>query len=225
MPVLTLYRLAEQSFALIEGNDPPAASSIGFNELKLSAMQVINKILKTEYFAINGKIGEAIPNGSVLGLYENISVVPYSNAKSKATLPIKPLSLPRNMGVFSVYRTADPTNEFIPLQMGQSNLLQSQPMINNLMGQIGYEVFGNEVVFTKDLTQLYPDETLSMRLAVLDMSQYGDYDMLPLPPEYEWDIITEIYKMYTTQPVPDKVVDSTTKEEKTSPIREQTQPQ
>lgn len=225
MAIITLYRLAEQAYGLIEGNDPPAASSIGFAEMKLACMQVINKILKTEYFSVNATIGERIPNGSVLGLYENVSVVPYSNGRSKATLPIKPLNLPRNMGVFSVYRTSDPTNEFIPLQMGQANLLKSQPMINNLLGQIGYEVFGSEVVFTKDLTQLYPNETLSMRLAVLDMDKYDDYDMLPVPPEYEWDIITEVYKLYTTQPVPDKVVDSTAKEEKTVPIREQTQPE
>lgn len=225
MPNLTIYRLAEQAFALIEGNDPPAASSIGFGELKLSCMQVINKILKTEYFSINGKIGEAIPNGSVLGLYEGITVAQYGNGRSKCSLPIKPLNLPRNIGVFSVFRTSDPGNEFIPLQMGQANLLKSQPMINDILGQIGYEVFGNEVVFTKDLTQLYPDETLSMRLAVLDISKYDDYDILPVPPEYEWDIITEVYKMYSTQAIPDKVVDSSSKEEKTVPIREQTQPQ
>lgn len=224
MPVLTLYRLAEQSFGLIEGGDPATAASISFNELKIACSQVINKLLKVEYFNVNAKIGEPIQNGTVLGLYENIAVVPYNGGKSKATLPIKPLNLPRNMGVFSVYRTADPSNEFIPLQMGQANLINSQPMINDLLGQIGYEVFGKEVVFTKDLTQLFPSETLSMRLAILYVSAYDDYDMLPLPPEYEWDVITEVYKMYSTQPIPGKIVDATQKETQKIPITEQKQP-
>lgn len=223
MAVLTLYRLAEQSFNLIEGGDPAAASSISFGELKVACAQVINKLLKTEYLTVNTSIGQAIQNGTVLGLYENIEVVPYNNGISKSTLPIKPLNLPRNMGVFSVFLTSEPSKEFIPLQMGQSNLLKSQPMINDLLGQIGFEVFGNEVVYTKDLTQLFRGETVSMRLAVLDATEYGDYDMLPVPPEMEWDIVTEIYKLYSTQAVPDKVVDSTQKEEKSVPIRQQKQ--
>jgi len=223
MAVLTLYRLAEQSFNLIEGGDPAAASSISFGELKIACSQVINKLLKTEYFNVNLKTGQAIQDGTVLGLYENIEVLPYSNGRSKSTLPIKPLNLPRNMGVFSVFRTADPSIEFIPLQMGQANLLKSQPMINDLLGQIGFEVFGNEVVYTKNLKLLFPDETVSMRLAVLDATKYGDYDMLPVPPEMEWDVISEVYKMYSTQAIPDKVVDSSVKEEKSTPIREQKQ--
>lgn len=223
MAATTLYLLAEQAFALIEGGDPAAASSISFNELKKSCTQVINKILKTEYLSVNVGIGETIQNGTVLGLYENIEVVSYGGNRSKSTLPIKPLNLPRNMGVFSVFRTNDPSVEFIPLQMGQFNLLRSQPMINDILGQVGYEVYGNELVYTKNLTQLFPNETVSMRLAILDMDKYGDYDILPLPPEYEIDVVTEVYKLYSTQAIPDKVVDSTVKEEKSMPIREQKQ--
>jgi len=225
MPVLTLYRLSEQALNLIEGGDPQAALSLDIPTLKIACTQVINKMLKTEHFSINVASGEYIPNGTVLGTYENIQVLSYGNNQSKATLPIKPTKLPRNMGVFSIYRTQDPSTEFIPLQMGQANLLKSQAMINDLMGQIGYEVFGNDIVFTKDITRLYPDETLTMRLVVLDMSQYDDYDMLPVPPEYEWDIITEVYKLYSSQPIPTKVVDATAKEQKNNPIKEQSQPQ
>lgn len=98
-------------------------------------------------------------------------------------------------------------------------------MINNLLGQVGYESLGAmDIAFTQDLTQLFPGETLSMRLAILDANQYGDYDILPLPPEFQWQVLTEVYKMYTTQPVPDKVVDSTQSELKTIPINDQKQP-
>jgi hypothetical protein len=228
MAVPTIYRLAEQAFALIEGGDPAVASSIGIGDLKISCGQVINSLLKTTYINTNIPMGEMIPNNSVLGLYEDIEVVSY-NGKSKATLPIKPLGLPRNMGVFAIYPkyraidVYDLDNEFIPLQMGQGGLLKSQPLINDLLGQIGYEVFGTEVVFTKDIKLLFPEITLAMRLAIMDISQYGDYDLLPILPEHEWEVITQVYKMYSTQPIPDKVVEATAKEQKNIPLKQQSQ--
>ena len=228
MAVVTIYRLAEQCFSLIEGGDPKAASSISFNELKMACGQVINQMLKVEHFSVNAKMGETIPNGSVLGFYEGIEVQS-SNGKSQATLPIKPLKLPRNMGVFGIYPryTTDGNyefdKEFIPLQMGQGALIKSQPMINDLLGQVGYECFGEKLYFTKDIKSLFPDVVLAMRLVVMDISLYGDYDMLPVLPEMEWAIITEVYKMFSTQAIPDKIVDSTVSENKSIPIREQKQ--
>lgn len=226
MAVLTRYRLAEQIFGIIEGGDPGAASSISINELIISVGQVINTKQKAEYFDRNVPMGESIPNGTVLGLYQSVAVVQDGTGYSKATLPIKPLNLPRNMGVWSVYPSGQPENEFIPLQMGQNNLLRSQPMINDLLGQVGYETLGATLRFTQDPTNggtVSP--TVDMRLAVLDMDQYDDYTMLPIPPEWEWDIIKEVYGLYTTQPIPDKVVDSTTKELIKVPINDQRQPQ
>jgi len=223
MAILTLRYIVESAFGLIEGGDPAAAASISWGDLKASAAAIINKFLKTEYLTINAKIGETIQNGTVLGLYENIDVVQYGGGRSKSTLPAKPLNLPRNMGVFSVFLMSDPSKEFIPLQMGQANLLKSQPMINDLLGQIGFEVFGNEVVYTKDLTQLFQGEKVAMRLAILDPSQYGEYDPLPLPPEYEWDIINELVKVYSQQPTPDKISDATSDELKAIPINQQKQ--
>ena len=226
MAVLTRYRLAEQIFGIIEGGDPGAASSISINELIISVGQVINTKQKAEYFDRNVPMGESIPNGTVLGLYQSVAVVQDGTGYSKATLPIKPLNLPRNMGVWSVYPSGQPEDEFIPLQMGQNNLLRSQPMINDLLGQGGYETLGATLRFTQDLTNggtVSP--TVDMRLAVLDMDQYDDYTMLPIPPEWEWDIIKEVYGLYTTQPIPDKVVDSTTKELIKVPVNDQRQPQ
>lgn len=219
MAVLTIYRLSEQALSLIEGGDPKAASSISLPEIKIACGQVINAILKTDYLTVNGSLNEVIPNGSVLGLYEGIEVIS-SNGKSQATLPIKPLKLPRNMGVWAVYpkyttsSNYDYDNEFIPLQMGQGALIKSQPLFNDLLGQVGYECFGEKLYFTKDIKSLFPDVVLAMRLAIMDIAQYGDYDMLPLPPEYEWEVLKQVYQMYSTQPIPDKTVDATVAENK-----------
>lgn len=217
----TIYKLAEQVYSLIEGGDPGLASSISINELKISIGQVINQLLRVEYFNTSLKLGEAIPNTTVIARYENIPVVK-SGDKSKATLPVKPMMLPRNMGVWSVYLSDDIENEFIPLQMGQSSLLRSQLLINDLLGQIGYEVRGLDVYFTKDITKPQ-GTTVDIEMAIMDISNYGDYDILPVPPEMEWTIVQEVFKLYMAQPDADKVVSSTAKEEKGTPIRQQNQ--
>jgi len=206
---------------MLSGGDIQNATNISINEIKISIGQVCNKILKTEHFAVNLKMGETINNGSVLGLYEAIAVSKY-NAVSQCQLPIKPLKLPRNMGVFSIWPTGMPDKEFIPLQMGQGTLLQSQPLINNLLGQVGYEVFGSQVVFTKDITQS-GSITVDMRLAIMDISQYGDFDLLPILPEQEWDIKQEVLKIYSNVGIADMLADPTTKQQQNIPLQQQQQ--
>jgi len=224
----TIYRLAEMAYSLIEGGDPGAASSISINELKLSCQNVINARLKTQYFTVNAKIGETIPNGTMLGFYDNIDVTSY-NGKGRATLPIKPVMLPRNMGIWAIYPkfynngNYELDKEFIPVQMGQLGLVQSQPLINGILGQVAYENYGLELIFNKDLKSLFPEIKLAMRLAIMDISLYGDYDILPILPEMEHEVITEVYKLYITQPTADKVVDATVKEQKGIPVNQQSQ--
>jgi hypothetical protein len=221
MAVLTIGRLSEEILRMLDGGQIQSASAVSANEVKIAIGQVANSLLKVDYLTVNAKLGETIANGTVLGLYEGITPTSYQTGKSKATLPIKPLKLPRNMGIFSVFLSHEPDNEFIPLQMGQRNLLASQPLINDLLGQVGYENFGLELVFTKDLPLLYPDKTLSMRLAIMDISEYGDYDVLPLLPEHEFQIKQEVVKMFSGIGIADKLVDSTTKQNQNIPLNQQ----
>lgn len=225
MAVVTIYRLAEEILKAISGGDIQNATNISINEVKISIGQVCNQILKVEHFSVNEKMGERIPNGSVLGYYPNIVVSKYGTGKSKCTLPIKPLKLPRNMGVFSVWLTGYPDKEFIPLQMGQANLIISQPLINDLLGQVGYETFGGEIIFTKDLTISAGTNqvTVDMRLAVMDISQYGDFDMLPILPEMEWQIKQEVWKLYGGVGIADMLVDPSTKQQQNIPLPQQQQ--
>jgi hypothetical protein len=221
----TLYRLAEECLKILSGGEIQSASNISISECKISICQVANQLLKAEHFSVNEKMGEKIDNGAILGLYENIAVSAYSNGRSQATLPVKPIKLPRNMGVFSVFLSDDPSNEFIPLQMGQMNMLKSQPMINELLGQVGYECFGLQMIFSKDLTLLFPNKTISTRLAILDFSEYGDWDVLPLTPELEWGIKNEVVKLYSGVGIGDRLVDVTDKSQQGVPIKQQQQSQ
>ena len=60
-----------------------------------------------------------------------------------------------------------------------------------------------------------------MRLAIMDISMYGDYDPLPILPEQEWEVIQQVYKIYSTQAIPDKLVDPTVDEQKGIPTIQQ----
>ena len=222
MSAPTIYRLSEEILKIISGGKIPVATGISFNEVKIAVGQVANSLLKTEYFQINVKGGELIPNGAVIGYYSNIVVEKWKN-KSRAKLPIKPQKLPRDIGVYSVFPSDDPDNEFIPIEMGQWGLLKSQPLINNLLGQVGRETVGDYVYFTRDITIPGENVTVDMRLVIMDISLYGDYDLLPILPEHEWQIKQEVVKMYSGEPVPDKLSDPSVNEDKNIPITQQRQ--
>lgn len=224
----TIFRLAEECLKILNGGEIQAASNISMGEMKISVGQAFNELLKVDYLKINGKLGETIPNGVALGLYENISVDSYGD-KSKAVLPIKPYKLPRNMGIWAIYPKYTPNGnyeydkEFIPLQMGQGALIKSQPMINDLFGQVGYENFGMDIIFTKNIKALWPEIVLAMRLVILDISQYGDYDPIPVLPEMEFQIKRAVVEMYAGEEIADKVVDPTTKQLQGLPLKQQQQ--
>ncbi len=225
---ITIGRISEEILKMLSGGDIQAATNISQNEIKISIGQVINQLLKVDYFSINAKMNEAIPNGSVLGLYEDIEVTSW-NDKSVSVLPIKPLKLPRNIGVFAIYPKYHDKdnyhldNEFIPLQMGQGGLLKSQPMINDIMGQVGYECFGDSIVYSKDLVTIFPDIKVAMRLAIMDISKHGDWDLLPILPEMEWQVKQEVIKLYSGVGTADMLVDATSKQQQDIPLTGQKQ--
>jgi hypothetical protein len=229
MAATTIYRLSEQVSRLLEGGDIPLSAQPSLAELKIAIGQVINEMLKIDYFQVNmlrGEDRERIPNGSVLGLYENIAVESW-NGVSRCDLPVKPIKLPRNMGIFAVYPkwqtdgNVDFDSEFIPLQMGQSGMLKSQKLISGLLGQVGYENFGGHLVFTRDLTQISEQITLAIRLVIMDISQYDDYTHLPILPEMEAEVIRKVVGLFANQPVADKVVDPSQSQQVGIPITQQ----
>lgn len=228
MAAPTIYRISEEIAKIVNGGKIGASATVNIPRVKIVVGQIINSLLKIEYFGINGKMGEAIPNGSVLGMYENIEVFT-SDGKSQCDLPIKPIKLPRNMGVWAIYPKYTTSSnyeydkEFIPLQMGQGGLIKSQPMINDLLGQVGYECFGDRIIFTKDIKSLFPDVVLAMRLAIMDISQYDDYSILPLLPEQEIDVKNQAIKFFMQEAVPDMLVDATSDQQKGVPINQQKQ--
>lgn len=165
--------------------------------------QKINSKFRLNQFQVNLPSGGTIPDNLCLATYENITVTRTSNERSKCTLPAIPISLPRNAGINEIRPVLNATdsgermlgNPLIPLQAGQSFLLQADSLLNSLMGQWGYEVNGKTVIFTKDLTT-YDITKVDIKLVVFDISQYGVTDVLPIPSDYEEELVNELVMQF-----------------------------
>jgi hypothetical protein len=104
--------------------------------------------------------------------------------------------------------------QYIPLQNGQAAFIKEQNLINDLLGEVGYEVRDGYVVFTEDITDPNGENvnTVDMQLIVADLDHYGDFDILPLPQDMAGQIVAEVVALLTQTPPPDKRVDSMVEE-------------
>ena len=198
MPLTTKRLISDAVLTRIGGGYVDSAFPVQKEDVWKALEQMINSMFKMQQFSDNLPSGETIPEGSSIATYTDISVTS-GNGFSKASLPVLPISLPKNIGVYGVFSAASITSipqiQFIPLQRGQRNLLKTDLLLNNLMNQIGYEVQNNFVVFSQDITLLGITK-VDMDLVVFDMSLYGETDILPIPSNMEEDIVNKLVAMF-----------------------------
>lgn len=212
----TKYKIAEQIGRLAKGSDIPAASSLKRQEINELVGQVINQLLKVEsYKILNEQTGDIVPHGLVIATYDPVAVTAYKTNYSKATLPATPVRLPKGMGVYHIGGVNDPFNSHIPVPPGLFQMVSEEPLISDLLGQYAYEVHGNEVIWTKNLTTETPAITeVMMRLVVMDISEYDDFAPLPIPADMEIDVIGGVLKILGVKQQPDNKVDPVTERNK-----------
>ena len=198
----TRFRLAEQIQRLINGNST-IASRIHMNDIKLLVEQVANQLLKADFFAVNMPDGDSIPSNCMIYTYEQVPVTTYKTTRSKASLPSIPISLPRNMGVLHVSKTDAIDEPFVPIPASLYGIIKPQELLGDLSGLIGYEVFGKDIVFTKNLPGLGVNNVF-IRLVGVDLSQLTDYDILPLSSDMEAQVVTQVYNILVQTPPVDR---------------------
>ena len=190
----TRYILSEQIqrlYARFLDKDNPS-DVIDIREVSLLVSQAINKILKLEV-AESFKAGLVdIPKCSLIE-YTATVVSDSGNSRSYIALPVIPLTLPLNMGIWSIAATNAAMTPYIPIP-AQDVLVFQGANLSYLEGQIGYYVQGKKVFFTKDITLSANGSISSVILNILasDFSQLTDTDMLPISPEVESAVITEV---------------------------------
>jgi len=188
----TKYLIAEQVLTKLAGGYPDIADSVQKPDLYKRIEQKVNAMFKMQQFSINLPSGETIPDNLAIGIYENVAVT-QSGLVSKSTLPVMPISLPRNVGVFQIYSTDFPDNVFIPIVSGQRALLRTDALLSDMLGQVTYEVQGRTIKYHSDLT-LMGINTVTMELVCMDISLYSITDPLPIPADFEEAIVMELYK-------------------------------
>jgi hypothetical protein len=202
--------MAEQVLYYLSAGWPDVADQVMREDVYKQIEQRTNIILKTQQFSVNLPNGEMIPDNLMVATYEDIPVLTTSTAnkaRSKATLPTMPVSLPRNMGILEIRPVFIKNGEkilgqpMIPLQYGQGYLLEADILLNDLFGQVSYEPSGLTVTFSKDLLTLKIN-TVDMKLVVFNISQYSETDTLPIPPDYETQIIEDTVRFFAQNQVP-----------------------
>jgi hypothetical protein len=198
----TRYKLSEQIQRLINGNST-IASRVHMNDIKLLVEQVANQLLKADFFAVNMPDGDSIPSNCMIYTYESVPVTTYKTTRSRASLPSIPISLPRNMGVLHVSKTDAIDEPFVPIPASLYGIIKPQELLGDLSGLIGYEVFGKDIVFTKNLPGLGVNNVF-IRLVGVDLSQLTDYDILPLSSDMEAQVVTQVYNILVQTPPVDR---------------------
>lgn len=210
----TLYSISEQLKDMIAGGNPANATKYEMSEVKRYVIQFINSLIKSQHLTDEMSGGESIPDGTILGEYDNVPVESYKNI-ARALLPVMPVKLPIGMGIYHVGPTDDIINGFIPFGAGELQMIGEEPLISDIMGQVGYEPRGAYIYFNRDITANDTDNAITevyMLLAVKDLSLYGDFDMLPIAASMEVDVIQNTYQWLMSQQLANKKVDVISKE-------------
>jgi hypothetical protein len=205
--MITKGKLTDQILRLYSGGSANDEKEISRDDINLLVGQVINRLLKTEHLAVNMQSGESFPPHTLVTTYfVDLTSSTSHNPYVHAYLPVFPISLPRNIGVWSV---SGPScqDEYIPLQTGQQTLISSQDALRFLETQVGYWVEGNVINFLTDITESPYNETrVRIQLLIVDPTIQGEYDYLQIPVEMEEAVVKEVLTLIGALP---KVVDKT----------------
>lgn len=194
----TKYRIAEQVqrlYARFLDKDNPS-DVIDIREVILLVRQSLNKVLKLQV-AESFKAGEYdVPKCNLLQ-YSCTTVSQSANTRAYIELPAIPITLPMDMGVWSI---AAPNSALAPyLPIPSQDVLVFGTVANGtnvsaLEGQIGYYVQGKRVYFTKDITTEANGSitSVNVNLLVADFDAITDTEMLPISPEVESAVIDDV---------------------------------
>ena len=165
---------------------------IDIREIKLLVNQSINKVLKLQ-------VAESFKAGLIdvpkCNLVEYTCAVTSQSGNSRAyiTLPVIPINLPMDMGIWSIAATNAAMTPYIPIP-AQDVIVFQGTNLSALEQQVGYYMQGKRVYFTKDITTVGNGSITSVIVNLLasDFSTQGENDLLLISPEVENSIIEDV---------------------------------
>lgn len=190
----TLNKISEQIQRIYsrQGKQENIKPTLDKREVYPLVEQAINTILRAKIFEGISYGYVEIPKCSMV-LYANIPVVS-DGERAYIDLPIAPLDLINDMGVWSLTLPANPFSGYIPIPV-QGGSVMIGTLFENIEGQVGfYRVGTYRVYLTKNVTTAANGSVLAVDgyLLVHDLSKYDADDPLPVSPDYEELIIKHV---------------------------------
>jgi hypothetical protein len=167
-------------------------SVIDEREIKLLVNQSINKVLKLQV-SESFKAGMIdVPKCNIVEYTCAVTSQP-ANTRAFITLPVIPINLPMDMGIWTISASNAAMTPYIPIP-SQDVIVFQGTNLSALEQQVGYYMQGKKVYFTKDITTVANGSISSVlvNLLVSDFSTQGDNDLLLISPEVENSIIEDV---------------------------------
>lgn len=203
---LAIESAAKRPFTTIVLAGGPTTSPGMFAASGIRSLEVTEDALCFDYYPVTSEsfcaelpngldatqaLLEAIPQGTVAN-YGTYSLINYRVCdvdpvrSSYVDLPVMPIALPHQMGIWRVYEAGSPDKDFIPVGIGQSGIAYSTASgLGDALGAMpGYEVRTRGVI----RLNRYP-AAVDIELLVYDPASQDPYAQLPVPPEMISEII------------------------------------
>jgi len=190
----TLAKIAEQIKLAADGHFQ-TGQGMSLEEVKLLVSQAINSLFKTEKLGQISGMGDFDPSGVLIATYDEQPVYKYKD-RSAVKLPTFPINLPMGLGVWYVAPYDDIDNFYVPMLSGQQGLTKTITVLNNYETRVPYEINGNQLVFSTDITEGdSPVTKVLIRMLVNDVADLGEYDPLPIPADMELPVVETVLKL------------------------------
>jgi hypothetical protein len=178
----TLNILTEEIIRIYRrGLDKENTSPLDPREVKIKIPKVVNTLIKAEH------IQRGDVSGTVVATYDfpRQGEGPYF-----IELTVNPVSLPKEQGVHRVFPKNCPWDAYIPMINGDMELIRGT-FAEFIEGRTGYFLEGRKLIFTRK-----PTENITVKLVVYDPNSLSDNDVIPIPPEMEFQVIQAVLQMY-----------------------------
>tara|TARA_R100001594_G_scaffold8109_5_gene21305 strand:- start:20065 stop:20718 length:654 start_codon:yes stop_codon:yes gene_type:complete len=200
---ITKKKLAEQALRIIQGGSVRDDSEIDIREIMMNIEQERDRLIKAELFQ-SISMGEYNINGAFISTYVSSISDDIEKDMKYSNIPVTPMSLPNDLGMFQVSFEKDQFNTFVRIPNGATGLYNNLNS-SRLLGRIGYFVESslNSTCESSSGTRVYytnmpKDCTKSVLLKVVATSEnIGEDDPFPIAPEMESQIIRSVVELYS----------------------------
>lgn len=124
-------------------------------------------------------------------------------------LPVTPITLPRNIGVWAVIDQSG--DYYIPIQSGQYYIFSGvhSSGLGEYFKELKHFEWRDSRTLILNTTFAEADKEMTVQLLVIDPSQWSDTDIVPLSADQELAVIAEVLQLLGARPPKDLAQDNT----------------